>query len=254
MPSCAPKLPVPADRSHSPVDYSARSAFLNATTNLLSPAPIDDLLKSLPTVHAWLATIPQTAPLSPGRLSVTVGLAYGRISTTDHSSEAAEVKRSISDWMKNCQFFCDGWRWIVEDYAELTLLLHAFGRCERRKWYRMEPWEEFHPEPIVRVPRRGNESNRDYKKRFDEECRRQSKEILRPVQLRTGALTLTRARDARWTVRHLCLGETFVQIAEDVPKESGSDENKVGKAVRAFRRRAGLLNPPPGGESARPKS
>src|SRR4051812_31016716 len=99
------------------VDYSARTAFLNATTELLMPAPIDDLLESLPTVLAWLATIPQTSPIASKRLSVTMGLAHGSISTTDDSSEAAEAKRAIWNSMKRCQFFRVGWTWIFTDYA-----------------------------------------------------------------------------------------------------------------------------------------
>src|SRR5579871_4334509 len=182
-----------ADPYDAAIDYTARTAFLDATTDLLRPAPIYALLDSLPIIEAWLTTIPPTGPLTGERLSVTVGLQHGRICASGDSSEVAECKHAISDWMKNCQFFHDGWTWITEDYAEPTLLLHAFGRCVQRRWYRMEPWEELHREPVVRVPRRGNESNTDYKKRFDEECRRQSKEILRPVQFRTGAFTLTRA-------------------------------------------------------------
>jgi len=243
MPSC-PKTVHPGPPKDL-IDYSARTAFLNATTDLLRPAPIDDLLESLPVVQTWLATIPQTAPVSPNRLSVMLGLAHGRISTMDDSSEAAEAKHAISDWMKRCQFFRVGWTWILTDYAEPTILAHALGRFERRKWYFMEPWEELHPKLAPSVPQRGNESYMDYVKRCDAEHRKQRKDNLRFVQVRKGLLTKrTESRDARWTVRHLCLQESFADITKNEPDESGYDENKVGHAVRAFRRRVGLPDPP----------
>jgi len=80
----------------------------------------------------------------------------------------------------------------------------------------------------------------EYVKRSDEEYRRQRKDNLRAVRLRRGALTKTESRDACWTVRHLCDSQSFAQIAQADPEASDSDENKVGKAIRAFRRRTGL--------------
>jgi hypothetical protein len=220
------------------VDYSARTAFLNATTDLLKPAPIDDLLEALPAVQSWLATIPPTAPMSAKRSSVTLGLANGKISTVDNSSKAVKARKAISRWGKSCRFFRVGWTWIFTDYAEPTILLHALGSCEHRKWYFMEPRDGLHPELAPSVPQRGNEIYMDYVRRSDAEYRQQRKDNLRSVQIKTGALTRrTEARDARWTVRHLCLEETFADIADNEPDESGRDENKVGHAVRAFRRR-----------------
>jgi hypothetical protein len=188
MPSCRPKPPVPADRFQGPVDYSARSAFLNATTDLLRPAPIDDLLDLLPVVMQWLRTIPQSENFEIGdssdfgkRLSITMGLNVGIISPDDDSSEAAEVKRAISDWMKSCRFFGDGWTWILADYAEPTLLAHAFRRCEPRRWYFMEPWRELHPE-LPSFSQRGDESYMEYIERSDQEYRNRRKENLRSVQ------------------------------------------------------------------------
>jgi hypothetical protein len=233
-------LKLDPDRFQGLIDYNARTEFLDAISDLLRPAPVDELLELLPTVRAWLATIPQTAPASTKRYSITMGIASGIISPIDDSNEAEAVKQAIADWMRNCRFFHVDWTWIVADYALPTLLLHAADRCEKRKWYRMEPWRELNPQPVVAVPRRGNESNRDYKARFDKECRRASKEIIRPVQFQTGALTKTKSRDAQWTVRHLCLERTFTEICNDQPDESGNDESRVGKAVLAFRCRAGL--------------
>jgi hypothetical protein len=236
MPSAATK---PAsDRFQGLIDYSARTAFLTATTDLLRPAPIDDLLESVPTVETWLATIPQTAPLTVERFSITMGLASCLISPLDDSSEAAEVKHAIAAWMKNCRFFRDEWKWIL-DYAEPTLLLHAFARCERRKWYFKEPWRELHPE-LPSFSQRGNESYSEFIKRSDQEYRQRRKENLRSVRFRTGALTLTESRDARWAIHRLCLERTFAEICNDELIESGIDEDTVRKAVRAFRRRTGL--------------
>jgi hypothetical protein len=215
------------------IDYVARWAFLHATTSEMKPAPIDELLDLLPTFSRWVAHFEIDENPIVAAMRKFAAANNCRISPQDDSVEAAAVKNALSAWMKERRF---GDEWI-EEAALCTLFCHAEGIAAHRNWYLMPPYQQMNPELNFTLPRKGNESDEQYLKRFDEECRKRRKEFVKLVQFRKGARK-GQLLPAKWTTL-VFVGKTFAEIARSEKQQ----EDTVRKAIGAFSRRAKLQLP-----------
>jgi hypothetical protein len=230
-----------------PVDYAARRAFLDATTDLLTPAPIDTLLDLLPLLRRWDASIEQDVFYRAFSWAVR--------EIADDSLEARAIKAAISAWMTQNRFV-DQW---IADAALVTLFTHSQGwvdpvekpgvqprNCkvpaEPRKWYVQPPGSRMNPPPLdLSVAPRGDESAEQYFTRAEQHVRRARREGLAALRFAKGDHASTNNdQPAKWTVRRMFLGEDWKQIA---PPKVKADT--VRKDVKHFILRAGLTLPAP---------
>src|SRR5258708_20375465 len=93
------------------IDYVARWAFLQATTGVMKPAPIDALLGLLPTFSRWVAYVGIDENPIAATMRKFPAATNCRIFPHDDSVEAAAVKNALSAWMKEHRF---GDEWIQE--------------------------------------------------------------------------------------------------------------------------------------------
>ena len=196
----------------------------------------------MPAVQAWIEAA-RCADISPvERFAIDLAFQSGVISVLDATDECKQVQQAVARWMEGCGYFRPAWKWIVEDYAITTLLVHARGRGEARKWYcRAVPHEELNPPPTPPSPQRGGESYFDYRDRLLAEQGADKKESLELVRQRTGMRIdeETERRDARLTVLHVCCGKSYEAIMNEETDQSIFAE-AISKAVRAFCKRAAI--------------
>ena len=222
------------------IDYRGRVEFLQATTNEMSPAPIDTLLELLPVFRSWHAHFDN---LDENQIAVDIMKAMAitnyAIGDPDTSREAIALQQAISAWMAKHRFSSTD-QWIAKA-AFCTLLVHAghsghAGRVAERGWYLRDPGEELRPDTNVIVPWTSDETHDDHLKRFDAEYRRVRKEFKRLVALHLGLRK--GLQSARWTAIRFTV-RTFTDVTRIVNR----DEDTVRKAITAFTRRTGLTLP-----------
>jgi hypothetical protein len=207
------------------IDHIAQLEFLRATTVEIEPAPIDRLLsRVLPLVCPWLD---HGEPIIVNFAIFVHRTVRGCI--LDVGPEAIALRDAIDEWMDHYRF-TDKWIW---DAAATTLLLHAVERIQPREWCARQT--ELHL-LSVKVPYQENESEDQYRERFDQEYRRQRNEHVK----RFRSPNSDYAERARWTAAAF-RGETFASIARRGNVQIGEDA--VRKAVLAFASRAGLTFP-----------
>ena len=209
------------------IDYAGRYAFLHATTSVMSPAPIDTLFDlALPAFSRWAAHLDRldSNPVF-GQIVKAAAFANRKLPTVD-SKGAAALKRALAGWMKESRFR-DPW---IHEAALSTLFVAACGHAKQRSWYLQPPWVDIYPEAKdVPVPRKLDESDDDYLKRYNRH--------FRLLARRRKGMNANQEQPALWTARRF-MGASYVEIAANL-----MDPDAVRKAVDALTHRIGPTLP-----------
>jgi hypothetical protein len=209
------------------IDHQARREFLRATTTVIRPAPIDELLARVgPFFRMWLMAAKSVLQdYASGTLDTH------KISALDDSLQASLLKEARKAWMQLYNFN-DPW---IAEAAIKTLCVHMLRRSARsREWY-MHPIKS--PDLKNFSPRRDDELDDDYLNRCDQEFRESRKEYVKLVRYQAGERHLHEV-PAKWTAARFA-GKTFSAIAN----RDNRDRKTVEKAVRHFADYAGLTLP-----------
>ena len=116
------------------IDLQARREFFKATTTVIKPSPIDQLMTRVgPSFCRWLeAGDPRMRDWARPSLFGFSG--FGHRLTKDDSPIGELLRKAIADWM-NQYHFTDSW--IVEQAVGPTLQMHLLDpeNAEPQRWY-----------------------------------------------------------------------------------------------------------------------
>src|ERR1035438_8157944 len=87
------------------IDYRGRHEFLQATTELMRPAPVDTLLELIPVFRSWFAHVDtEEENQIAAAITKTLAIKNYAVSDLDTSAEAVALKQAISAWMVKHRF------------------------------------------------------------------------------------------------------------------------------------------------------